>query len=74
MTLTDRVHDLELDVAKLQQWAEVMSPIAEKRGLDVEALKLSQQETKVTQRLTIAVGGMLGTLLVSLVIFAATRA
>jgi hypothetical protein len=46
----------------------------QKGGVDVEALKLRDQESRVTQRLTIAIGGLGGTLLISLVIFAATRA
>ena len=66
--LRDLVHKLDVRVTTLETWVDTIKPIAEQRGIDVEALKLRDQEVKTTQRLTIAAGGLMGTLLVSLIV------
>ena len=66
--LDTEVRGLRDRVVTIETWIETIKPIAEARGTDVETLKLRDQEIKTTQKLTIAAGGLMGTLLVSLIV------
>ena len=68
MAVADQIHDLDKRLTSVETWVETIKPIAEKRGIDVEALKLRDQEVKTTQRLTVALGGLGGTALVALIV------
>ena len=66
-----REHDRS--IVRMEAWIDDVKPVVESRGTDLEALKLGEKESKTQLRLIMGVGGLLGTLLVSLIVFAATR-